>query len=199
VTGSLLPPCAWRRCDPSCAARCSLSTPPSTDANRGKDPLVRFGLLQGATRSCLAPARRRKRLSWSSVPYSTVRCASYSPEVPPSSTAHVHGFSPSSRASFRHILSGLVSSRKRSWGSPYRGFPSNGGLGIRHSEVTLMSFPRWPPRPSSEGLGPLCEGLGRLQGLALRSSPFAVPQPVKVATRPFPSWVSSSLGVCHRR
>jgi hypothetical protein len=48
-----------------------------------------------------------------------------SPAVPPAGTAHVYGFSPSSRASFRPILSGLVSSRKHSWGSPFRGFPSD--------------------------------------------------------------------------
>ena len=40
-------------------------------------------------------------------------------------SARVHGFSPPSRAYIRRFLSRLISSWKHSWGSPFRGFPSD--------------------------------------------------------------------------
>jgi len=148
----------------ACAARSSFSTPPLIDASQTKGSSLAVRPPIGCYPFCLAPARKRERLSWGSVPYSTIRCAGYSLEVPPSSTAHVYGFSPSSRASFRLILSRLISSRKRSWGSPFRGFPSNSGLKAHRLQVPLLSFPRWPPRPSLEHLGTPRRRLGSTSG-----------------------------------
>jgi len=152
-----------------CAARYSPSAPPFFNASQKRDPLLRFGLLQGAA---VLPRLRSASGGTSTgvpVPFSTIRCTGYSPEVPSSGTTHVHGFSPSSRVSFRFILSGLVSSRKRSWGSPFRGFPSNGGLKAHRFQVPLLSFPRWPPRPSAGCLGPRGRRLGSTSGAC---SPF---------------------------
>jgi hypothetical protein len=103
-----------------------------------------------------------------------------SPEVPPSSTAHVHGFSPSSRAFFRLLLPGPVSSRKHSWGSPFRGFPSDVAPLGSSPRDPLVSFPRWPPGSSAWCLGSRAsEDLGRLQGFSHRPSPFALARSVR--------------------
>jgi len=123
-SGSPLPPCALRPVPAVGASRCSASTPRPTDASPPGDPLSRFDLLQGVPGASCPPP-----LGGASpgipVPFSAIGRSGYSPEDPPSGTAHVYGFSPSSRASFRSDLSGLVSSRKHSWGSPFRGFPSD--------------------------------------------------------------------------
>jgi len=152
-----------------CAARYSPSAPPFFNASqkRGSSPAVRPP--SGCCRAASPPLRERRHLYWGSGHFSTIRCTGYSPEVPSSGTTHVHGFSPSSRVFFRFILSGLVSSRKRSWGSPFRGFPSNGGLKAHRFQVPLLSFPRWPPRPSAGCLGPRGRRLGSTSGAC---SPF---------------------------
>jgi len=127
----------------------------------------------GSVRTTLPSSFQRRRLSWGFGPlqhrrFGRLRPPGFHPRVPPA-----YGFAPSWRAFFRPILSGPISSRKRSWGSPFRGFPSCGGLQIRHLQLPLLSFPRWPPRPLLAPRVIRGKGLGRLQGLALRPSPFA--------------------------
>jgi hypothetical protein len=100
---------------------------------------MRFSLLQGP-RFAFPSSFQRGRLSWGSIPFSTLRFASYTPEVPSSSFAHASGFSPFSRAFFWPIFSRLISSRKRSWGSPFRGFSSGSCLETHRFKVPLLSL-----------------------------------------------------------
>jgi hypothetical protein len=100
--------------------RSSLAVQPSTGSSRPP---------------CLRPFQAEAPLLGFWSPSAPWDLSATSPEVPPSGTAHVRGFSPPSRAFFRPILSELISSRKHSWGSPFRGFPSNVALSIRHREL----------------------------------------------------------------
>jgi len=124
--GSPLPPCACRHpiLRGARAPRSSHFVPRSAELRRSSDPLSRFGLLQGLSFGPPCPHAGAPLLGFRS-PSAPSDLPATSPEVPSSGTAHVHGFSPSSRASFRPILPGLVSSRERSWGSPFRGFSSD--------------------------------------------------------------------------
>jgi len=126
----------------------------------------------------LAPVLSRGRLSWGfGSPSAPSDPPATSPEVPPSGTAQVYGFSPSSRAFFRQILSGLISSRKHSWGSPFRGFPSDVAPSAHHRKLpscrshgghrSLVRVPRTAR----------AQRLSRLQGFPHRPSPFAMAKP----------------------
>jgi len=154
----------------------------------------------GCSRSTLPPSFAEAPLLGFRDPLQRHRiCRLHLPSSHPRVLAHVHGFSPSSRAFFRSILPGLISSREHSWGSPFRGFPSDVAPSTHRRELPSCrshgghrSLARVPRTARSQRLG-------RLQGFPHRPSPFAVAGPVRAPPRPFPSWVSSSLGFVYRR
>jgi len=133
--GSPLPPRAF---SPSPGpAPCGLSSSPLTRStwDLSSDPLARFSLLQGVPDPLCPRPFHGGASPGLFIPFSAFGLAGYSPEVPPSGTPHVYGFPLASRTSFRPILSGLVSSRKHSWGSPFRGFPSDVAPPVRHRKL----------------------------------------------------------------
>jgi hypothetical protein len=59
----------------------------------------------------------------------------------------------------------------------------------------LVSFPRWPPFPCAGCLGLLHAKAGSTSGVFTPSESVRDDEPVRVSSRPFPSWASSSLGI----
>jgi len=101
------------------------------------------------------------------------------------------------RAYIQPVLSGLISSRKRSWGSHLQGFP----LGRRPERSSRSDSPPVVPTVATASSVQVPRtsrhrGLGRLQGLYAVRVRSLVAAPVRVLRRPVPSWCSSSLRVC---
>jgi hypothetical protein len=115
------------------APRSSLAAPHSMSASSIERSSLTVWPSPGSSRSaCPCPFGRGASPGVFGSPSAPSEPLATSPELPPPGTAHVHGFSPSSRAFFQPFLSGLVSSRKHSWGSPFRGFSSDVARSIRH-------------------------------------------------------------------
>jgi hypothetical protein len=159
---------------------------------------VRFGPLQGSLRSRLAPV-----LSTGAPLFGFL--SPTAPSVPPATPSSFHPrgsptsavWLPLPRASFRQVLSRLISSGKRSWGSPFRGFL----LERRPESSSLSGSPRVVSRGGHRGPAG-CLGLPVAQAwVDFRVLPSVrIRAPVQCSLKqragPFPSWASSSVGGC---
>lgn len=171
------------------ASRYSLVTPGPTDAIRSDHPLLPLGLLQGVALAPPCPPPFKKgRLSWvfgsSSAPLN--RSATY-PGIPTPSSTATSAVPPRLRG---HTSDQSVPGLFHPGSTPE----------VHSSGDSPRTAARLLPQPSyplavitvatatpSGTTGVPRRNMNRLQGFALRSSPFAFPFPVRSPRRPFPS------------
>lgn len=102
------------------------------------------------------PPEQGRRLLSVSLPYSTLRPADSLRRFPGLRFVHIRGLSPPLRTFVRHLpaVSRPISSRKRSWAFPFRGFPFDDGPRSYLRFIPSGRFrQRRPPCPCSRRLG----------------------------------------------
>jgi len=170
--------------------------PAPADANRTGDPLLRLGRLQGSFGPPCPPPFLGAPLLGFFVPLQHHRSGRLLPRGPNLE------YRPHPR--FRTVLAGILPTSplracfipEALLGFSLQGFPLVRRLRRFRAEDPLLPFPSVATAALTGCLGlPASQSLGRLQGFSLRTSPFSSALSFRPSRRPFPSWVSSSLGV----